>query len=60
MKKKTEEIVSLNEALFSFDTGDVSLEVLERRLEMFICGVFGCSTFKNCGEFGCGSFVVGA
>jgi len=61
-KKDTKEIVCLNQELISFDVEDISIEVLERRLEMapFICGTFGCASFGTCGEFGCGSFSVGA
>lgn len=59
-KKKTEEIVSLNEALFTFDSDDVSLEALERRLEMtFVCADFASHSFTSCGSFGCGTFNVG-
>jgi len=64
--KKKDEIVSFNEALITFDSGDISLEVLERRLELalafvkpFICGTFGCATFTSCNQFGCGSFTTG-
>lgn len=66
MKKKDkngEEIISLNDALLIFDADDMSLETLERRLELaaapFICGTFGCATFTKCDQFGCGSFTVG-
>lgn len=56
-KKKTkQEIVSLNEALLAFDGDDISLEVLERRLELFVCAVFKCFTYGSCGNFTCGQF----
>jgi len=62
-KKNREEIVSLNDELLSFDSGDISLEALERRLELavapFICGTFVCSSFSKCSSFGCGTFGVG-
>lgn len=59
-KKETLEIVSLNQELISFDADDISLEVLERRLEMapFVCATFICSDFGSCGSFGCGTFKI--
>ena len=59
-KKETLEIVSLNQELISFDVDDISLEVLERRLEMapFVCATFVCSDFGSCGSFGCGTFKI--
>lgn len=59
-KKESLEIVSLNHELITFDADDISLEVLERRLELaaFVCGTFVCSDFGSCGAFGCGTFKM--
>jgi hypothetical protein len=62
-KKETKEIVCLNQELISFDAEDLSIEALERRLELavasFICTTFVCSSFDSCSSFGCGAFSVG-
>lgn len=61
-KKDSREIVCLNQELISFDAEDISIEALERRLEMavhpFICATFVCSSFSSCASFGCGTFQV--
>jgi len=55
------EMVSLNQQLFSLEAGNLSVEELDRRLELalaahpavcgnFSCGDFGCSTFM-CSTF---------
>lgn len=56
-KKTKQEIVSLNEALLVFDGDDISLEVLERRLELFVCAVFKCVQYGSCENFTCGQFT---
>jgi hypothetical protein len=60
IKKQAEEIVSLNQELINFDLDDISVEALERRLEMAIadvvCGVFVCNTHGSCSAFGCGTY----
>jgi hypothetical protein len=62
-KNKSDEIVSLNQELMSFDFDDLSVEELERRLELAIgvlpmdfadCGVNNCNTFSgSCGNNTC-------
>jgi hypothetical protein len=64
---KKDEMVSLNQELFSLEGGNLTVEELDRRLELaminpnqsFICGTFGCYSFGNCGSFGCGTFTTG-
>ena len=59
MKKKeddeSQEMVSLNEELFSFEAGELEVEELEQRLELavakFGCFIFNCGTFTN-SDFG--------
>ncbi len=64
-KKEPAEMVSLNESLFSLDDENLTVEVLDQRLEMvmvqdsFDCGVFTCSSFATCADFGCTTFEVG-
>jgi hypothetical protein len=68
MKKRTledrrepvQEIVSLNDELFSFVTGD-PLVALDERLAMVAgagasCDTFRCSGFGSCSGFSCGTF----
>jgi hypothetical protein len=57
------EIVSLNEELFSLESGNLTVEELDRRLELavaavgkFICDIFSCADFTSCDAFGCGTF----
>jgi hypothetical protein len=67
MKKKPsqQEMISLNQELFSLDGDSLSVEELDQRLELavatvvddLICGTFGCGSFDSCGSFGCGSFA---
>ncbi|PYQ57821.1 MAG: hypothetical protein DMF53_21670 [Acidobacteria bacterium] len=57
-----EEIVSLNDELFSFVTGD-PLAALDERLAMVAgggpsCDTFTCSSFGSCSGFSCGTFKV--
>jgi hypothetical protein len=68
MKKKKEEkevpeITSLNEELFSLEPGSLTVEALDRRLELavaavakFVCDTFACGSFSSCRVFGCGDF----
>jgi len=53
------EMVSLNQEIFSLEAGNLSVEELERRLELAIATVktFTCSTF-DCGSFSCADFKV--
>lgn len=70
MKKKRErqeEIVSLNEELFSLEAGNLTVEELDKRLELavagftnFVCDTFSCGSFKSCKVFGCGTFGIPA
>ncbi len=67
MKRRSDEIVSLNEGLFSLEAGNLSIEALDRRLELAvaIAGGFGCKTFictdfSSCGSFECGTFTMPA
>jgi hypothetical protein len=69
MKKKArggrepvQEIVSLNDELFSFVTGD-PLAALDERLVASgagpdSCGVYTCSGFGSCSGFSCGTFKI--
>lgn len=60
MKKITQEIISLNEELISFDSGDVNIEALEQRLELIVpdhgCIQFSCQIFRDCRGFSCGTY----
>jgi len=55
------EMVSLNQEIFSLEAGNLSVEELERRLELAIATVktFTCGTF-DCGSFSCADFKVKA
>jgi len=63
-KTRKPEIVSLNQALFSLEAGNLTIDELDRRLELavggmtpnFVCDTFTCGTFGSCGVFGCGRF----
>jgi len=62
---KEEEMVSLNQELFSLEAGNLTVEELDQRLELavaalkpFICDVFVCGSFASCSAFGCGTFSV--
>jgi hypothetical protein len=69
MKKRTrrgrepiQEIVSLNDELFSLVTGD-PLAVLDEQLALVAgggpsCETFTCSSFGSCSGFTCGTFKV--
>ncbi|HSU83090.1 MAG TPA: hypothetical protein VLR69_11775 [Thermoanaerobaculia bacterium] len=57
-----EEIVSLNDELFSLVTGD-PLAALDERLANVVagglsCDSYTCSSFGGCGSFSCGTFKV--
>lgn len=57
-----EEIVSLNDELFSLVNGD-PLAMLEERLAVSMsggapCEVFTCTGFGSCGSFSCGTFKI--
>lgn len=58
-KHKVPEIASLSEALLSFDSAGVNMEVLEQRLEMVViikpcclCNAFNCPSFEGCSPTG--------
>jgi hypothetical protein len=60
-----EEMVSLNQELFSLEAGNLVVEELEQRLELavaalgkFTCSTFVCGSYNSCDTFGCGSFKV--
>jgi hypothetical protein len=69
MKKKPrggrepiQEIVSLNDELFSLVSGD-PLAALEERLAIIAsggstCETFSCSSFGGCTSFTCGTFKI--
>jgi hypothetical protein len=65
-KARISEIVSLNEALFSLEAGNLQIEGLDRRLELaiaaagnFVCDTFTCGTYSGtCGAFACGTFKI--
>jgi hypothetical protein len=65
-KAQITEIVSLNEALFSLEAGNLQIEGLDRRLELaiaaagnFVCDTFTCGTYSGtCGAFACGTFKI--
>jgi hypothetical protein len=69
MKKRTgggrepvQEIVSLNDELFSFVTGD-PLAALDERLAMIAsggltCDTYTCASFGGCTSFTCGTFKI--
>lgn len=57
-----QEIVSLNDELFSLVTGD-PLAVLDEQLALVTgggpsCETFTCSSFGSCGGFTCGTFKI--
>jgi len=57
-----EEIVSLNDELFSLVTGD-PLAMLDERLMSVAggstpCDVYTCSGFSGCSSFSCGTFRI--
>jgi len=61
-REPIQEIVSLNDELFSFVTGD-PLAALDERLAMVAsggsaCETFTCSSFGGCTSFTCGTFKV--
>ncbi len=61
-REPVEEIVSLNDELFSLVTGD-PLAALDERLAMVAgggpsCDTFTCSSFGSCSGFTCGTFKV--
>ena len=63
MKKNSQEIVSLNDELISFDSDDIGIEALEQRLEMvflrnFKCLSYGCLAFDGCSGFSCSVFTI--
>lgn len=66
VKAQIAEIVSLNEALFSLEAGNLQIEGLDRRLELavaaagsFVCDTFTCGTYSGtCGAFACGTFKI--
>lgn len=64
-KRAGEEMVSLNQEIFSLEAGNLAVEELEQRLELalaaiekFVCSTFACGRFESCVEFACGSFKV--
>jgi|GEM_PF-2735612 len=64
-KAPISEIVSLNEALFSLEAGNLQIEGFDRRLELavaaagdFACDTFTCSSYNGCGAFSCGTFKI--
>jgi hypothetical protein len=56
---RPQEIASFNRELMNFDVGDLSVEELDRRLELAVAntliGLFGCSSdcSSNCTGFSC-------
>jgi hypothetical protein len=61
-REPIEEIVSLNDELFSLVTGD-PLAALDERLAMVAaadgtCASYTCSGFSGCGSFSCGTFKI--
>jgi len=61
-REPIEEIVSLNDELFSLVTGD-PLAALEERLGIAVagglsCDTYTCSAFGGCGSFSCGTFKI--
>ena len=61
-REPIQEIVSLNDELFSFVTGD-PLAALDERLSMVAgggstCETFTCASFGGCTSFTCGTFKV--
>ncbi|HEY3571088.1 MAG TPA: hypothetical protein VGP73_24395 [Thermoanaerobaculia bacterium] len=61
-REPIEEIVSLNDELFSLVTGD-PLAALDERLAMVAaadgtCVSYTCSGFSGCGSFSCGTFKI--
>lgn len=58
-----QEMVSLNQELFSLEAGNLTVEELDQRLELavaamriFVCDIFTCGSYSSCGSFGCGTF----
>jgi hypothetical protein len=61
-REPIQEIVSLNDELFSFVTGD-PLAALDERLAMVAgggsaCETFTCASFGGCTSFTCGTFKI--
>lgn len=61
-REPIQEIVSLNDELFSFVAGD-PLAALDERLAMVAgggpaCDTFTCTGFGSCSGFSCGTFKV--
>jgi hypothetical protein len=61
-REPIQEIVSLNDELFSFVTGD-PLAALDERLALVAgggpsCETFTCNSFGSCSGFSCGTFKV--
>lgn len=64
-KQRKDEIVSLNQGLFSLDAGNLSIETLDQRLELAIavfdpyqCEDFSCTHFSSCTDFDCVVFKI--
>ncbi|MDP9121426.1 MAG: hypothetical protein M3O15_08680 [Acidobacteriota bacterium] len=64
-KPEPDEMVSLNQQLFSLDAGNLTVEELDRRLELaiaglptldFNCGEFSCVSYAACASLSCGRF----
>ena len=53
--KDPQEIVSLNQELLSFDLDDVTVEELERRLELAVAQMVTDDTTESCDTFACGT-----
>jgi hypothetical protein len=61
-REPIQEIVSLNDELFSLVSGD-PLAALEERLAVIAsggstCETFSCSSFGGCTSFTCGTFKI--
>ncbi len=61
-REPIQEIVSLNDQLFSFVTGD-PLAALDERLAMvtgggLACETYTCTSFGGCSSFTCGTFKI--
>jgi len=64
--RDSHELVKFNEGSWDLDLQDLTVEVLEQRLELAIAtmhvnpddcaGAFGCESAFGCGAFGCGTF----
>lgn len=65
-RNQGDEIVSFNKELFSLEAGNLTVEELDRRLELaiaildtsFTCDTFVCGRFNSCGSFGCANFGI--